>query len=158
MVSANIDDDSQTGQIILQPNHSWPWRYNLYLLYTLMGISVTLSLAFLVIGAWVVLPYSLLELIVLAACMHYCVWQCRKREVITVTENDVCIEKGVNHPSEKWKYQRHWAKFLIQKPRHSWEPAIVSIRSHGRETELGNFLNKPDKTELIRQLKRLVPR
>ena len=157
MISANIDDNSQTGQIILQPNYSWPWRYNLYLLYTLTGISLSISIGFALLGAWVVLPYCVLELVVLGACMHYCVWQCSKREVITVSEEDVRIEKGINRPSESWDYQRHWAKFLVQKPRHSWDPAIVSIRSHGKETELGSFLNKPDKTELIRQLKRVVP-
>jgi uncharacterized membrane protein len=158
MVSANIDDNSQTGQIVLKPNYSWSWRYNLYLLYTLMGISITMSIGFLLMGAWIILPYSLLELVVVAACMHYCVWQCNKREVITVSEHDVHIEKGVNKPSEIWDYHRLWAKFLVQKPRHPWDPAIVSIRSHGKETELGSFLSKPDKTELIRQLKRVVPR
>jgi uncharacterized membrane protein len=158
MVSANIDDTSQTGQIILRPNYSWSWRYNLYLLYTLTGISLSISVSFAILGAWVVLPYCVLEIAVLGACMRYCVLQCSKQEVITVSEEDVRIEKGTHRPSESWDYQRHWAKFLVQKPRHSWDPAIVSIRSHGKETELGGFLNKPDKTELIRQLKRVVPR
>jgi uncharacterized membrane protein len=72
MVIVNIDDISQTGQIILRPNYSWSWRFNLYILYTLISISLTLGIAFLVMGAWMVLPYSILELLLLLACMHYC--------------------------------------------------------------------------------------
>jgi uncharacterized membrane protein len=157
MVIANIDDNSQTGQIVLKPNYSWTWRYNLYLLYTLMGISVTLGISFLLMGAWLILGYSIIEMAVLAACMHYCVSQCSKREVITVSEHDVHIEKGTRRPSKSWDYQRLWAKFLVQHPRHPWDPAVISIRSHGKELELGSFLSKPDKYELIRQLKRVIP-
>ncbi|MFT6316904.1 MAG: putative membrane protein, partial [Candidatus Azotimanducaceae bacterium] len=35
-------------------------------------------------------------------------------------------------------------------------PDIVSIRSHGKEMEIGSFLNKPDKSQLIAHLRRVV--
>ncbi len=157
MVIVEIDDESHTGQIILQPNYSWSWQFNLYLLYTLMGISLTIGIGFLLMGAWVILPYSILEMLFLLACMYYCVLQCSKLEVITVSQHEVRIEKGFRRPSERWDYKRLWAKFLVQPPKHPWDPAIVSIRSHGNELELGSFLNRRDKQELIAQLKRVVP-
>lgn len=92
MVIVNIDDASNTGQIILRPNYSWPWRFNLYLLYTLTTISLTVGAAFLIMGAWVVLPYSILEMLFLLACMYYCLYQCSKQEVITISRHDVRIE------------------------------------------------------------------
>ncbi len=158
MVTADIDDCTRTGRIILKPNYSWSWRYNLYLLYTLTGLSVTVGIVFMAMGAWMILPYSLLELFVLGACMYYCLLQCGRQEVITVSEDQVRIERGIRKPSECWSYHRLWAKFLVQKPRHPWDPAVVSIRSHGQELELGSFLSKRDKSELIEYLKRVVPR
>ncbi|MFP6809036.1 MAG: DUF2244 domain-containing protein [Pseudomonadales bacterium] len=157
MVIVDIDDDAHTGQIVLQPNHSWSWRLNLYFLYTLMGVSLTIGVNFLFMGAWLVLPFSILEMLFLLACMYHCVLQCRRQEVITVTQYEVRIEKGMRHPSECWDYKRLWAKFLVQQPKHPWDPAIVSIRSHGQELELGSFLNRQDKIELIEHLKRVVP-
>ena len=157
MVIVNIDDISQTGQIILRPNYSWSWRFNLYILYTLISISLTIGVAFLVMGAWMVLPYSILELLFLLACMYCCLYQCSRQEVITVSRHDVRIEKGRKNPAESWAYKRLWARFLVQSPRHPWDPAIVSIRSHGHEVELGSFLSRHDKIELIEQLRRVVP-
>jgi uncharacterized membrane protein len=57
MVQAQIDDQSHTGQIILSPNASWSWKANLYVLYTLMAISLTVGIGFAIMGAWMILPY-----------------------------------------------------------------------------------------------------
>lgn len=157
MVIANIDDVSQTGQIILRPNYSWSRRLNLYLLYILMSVSLTVGTAFFIFGAWGILPYSLLEMLVLLSCLCYCRYQYSKQEVITVSQHDVRIEKGRNTPAKSWDYKRLWAKFMVASPRHPWGSTIISIRSHGREIELGSFLSRHDKIELIQQLKRIVP-
>ena len=157
MVEADINDESHTGRIILTPNASWSWRANLYLLYTLMGISMTIGIGFMLLGAWVILPYSLLEMSVLSACIYYCARQCNRQEVITVSEHEVRIQRGIRTPVESWNYHRLWTKFMVRSPRHPWDPAIVSIRSHGMELEIGSFLSRHDKSNLIEQLRRVVP-
>ena len=118
MVEAYIDDHSHTGRIVLKPNASWSWRANLYLLYTLVGISTVIGLAFLLHGAWLVLPYSMLEMSVLFACIYYCVRQCNRQEVITVSEYEVLIQRGIRRPVESWIYHRLWAHFMVKSPRH----------------------------------------
>lgn len=157
MVQTFIDDGSRTGRIILKPNASWTWRANLWLLYTLMGVSFTIAIAFLLHGAWLVLPYTTLEMTALFACLYYCVRQCHRQEVITVSEHEVHVERGYRHPEQQWHYHRLWAKFLVKKPRHPWRRVVVSIRSHGEELEIGSFLNDPDKRALVKELKRVVP-
>lgn len=157
MVEADINDESHTGRIILTPNASWSWRANLYLLYTLMGLSFTIGIAFMLMGAWVVLPYAITEMTVLAACIYYCAKQCNRQEVITVSEHEVSIETGIRRPLESRNYHRLWAKFMVRPPKHPWDPLIVSIRSHGNEQEIGSFLSRRDKSSLIEQLRRVVP-
>ena len=157
MVEADIDDQRHTGRIILKPNASWSWRANLYVLYTLMGISVSIGVGFLLMGAWLVLPYSMIEMAVLTACIVYCVRQCNRKEVITISEDEVLVQRGIYKPMEHWNYKRMWARFMVRAPRHPWDPAVVSIRSHGKELELGSFLSKRDKSALIEQLRRVVP-
>ncbi len=156
MVEADIDDSSHTGRIVLRPNASWSWRANLRFLYLLMAVSLTIGVGFLLMGAWVVLPYSLLEMSVLAACIYYCVRQCNRQEVITISEHRVQVERGVRMPSDRRDYHRIWAQFLVRPPRHPWDPEVVAIRSHGQELEIGQFLNRRDKLKLIAQLRRVV--
>ena len=70
MVVAEIDDNSRTGIIILRPNNSWSWRANVLFLSVLMGVSMSIAFGFLLAGAWVVLPFSLLEMAVVAYCIY----------------------------------------------------------------------------------------
>lgn len=157
MIDANIDDQSHTGQIVLKPNASFTWAANLYLLYTLMAVSLVIGVGFALRGAWMILPYSVFELTVLAICIYICAQNCNRQEVITVREHDVTIERGIRHPSETWNYHRLWAKFLVKPAKHPWDGQTVMITSHGNELELGSFLSRKDKIELIACLKRVVP-
>ncbi len=157
MIVTDIDDYTRTGIIILRPNHSWSWRANVLLLSTLMGVSFTIAFSFLLAGAWVILPFSILEMAVVAICIHYCVKQCARQEVITVSDYEVRIERGIRRPSEQETFQRMWAKFFVTTPKHPWDPVTLSIRSHGNESEIGSFLNRRDKNNLVHQIKRLVP-
>lgn len=157
MIQAEIDDRSRTGRIILQPNASWSWRANLFLLYTLMAVSFTIAIAFLMDGAWLILPYSGLEMAAVGLGIYYCVRKCNLQEVITVSEHEVLIQRGIRAPEEQWHYHRVWARFLVKRPSHPWRRTVIAIRSHGNELEIGSFLNDPDKTALIDQLKRVVP-
>lgn len=156
MVDANIDERSRTARIILTPNRSWSWRANLYILYTLTAVSMSIAVGFALMGAWMILPWSAFEMLVLLSCLWYCAAQCSRQEVITISEHEVLIERGIREPEERSVYHRIWSRFLVRKPRHPWDPAVVSIRSHGQEQEIGSFLNKEDKSRLIDHLQQVV--
>ena len=157
MIDTDIDDQTHTGSIVLRPNASFTWQANLYVLYFLMSVSLTIGIGFAFMGAWMILPYSLLEIAVLTICIYLCVQKCNRQEVITVKEHEVTIAKGIRNPSEIWHYQRLWAKFLVKPAPHPWEDQKVSIRSHGKELELGSFLTRREKNSLVAHLKRIVP-
>ena len=157
MVVTDINETSRTGTIILRPNHSWSWRANVLFLSVLMGLSMTIALGFLLAGAWVILPFSILEMTAVALCIHYCVKQCKRQEVITISDYEVKIEQGIEGPSNVRTFIRVWATWHVQKPRHPWDPASLVIRSHGQEMEIGSFLNRRDKTDLVSQLKKVTP-
>jgi uncharacterized membrane protein len=157
MVVTDIDETSRTGTIILRPNHSWSWRANVLFLSVLMVVSMTIAIGFLFAGAWVILPFSILEMTVVAFCIHYSVKQCKRQEVITISDYEVKIEQGIRGPSHVQTFIRMWATWFVHKPRHPWDPVSLVIRSHGQELEIGSFLNRRDKTDLVSQLKKVTP-
>ena len=108
MIESHINED-YTGTIVLRPNQSWTWRYNLYLLYTLLTVSIIMGVFFIYVGAWVILPFSLLELSVLLACMYYCLRRAQRQEVIRVTAGHVTIEQGRREPEATKQFIRFWA-------------------------------------------------
>ena len=156
MVEADINETTLTGQIILRPNKSWTWQANLNFLYALFGLTFSLAISFALMGAWLVLLYSIMELAVVYWSIYLCCHWCNREEVITISEHHVVIEKSQRKPQVAMQYQRCWAKFMIRAPRHPWDPAHISIRSHGRETTLGGFLNRNDADVLKGLLKRVT--
>ena len=92
MILTDIDDMRHTGVIVLRPNNSWSWRANVLFLTAFMVLSLVISTGFLMAGAWVILPFSLLEIIIVGSCIYYSVNQCSRQEVITVTDHEVKIE------------------------------------------------------------------
>ena len=156
MVVTDINDTSRTGTIILRPNHSWSWRANVLFLSILMAVSMTIAIGFLLAGAWVVLLFSVIEMTVVALCIHHCVKQCTRQEVITISDFEVKIQQGIKKPSREQTFTRMWAKWFVQKPRHPWDPVSLVIRSRGEELEIGSFLNRSDKRDLVSELKRVT--
>ncbi|MFT7685747.1 MAG: putative membrane protein [Candidatus Azotimanducaceae bacterium] len=156
MIRSEINPETQTGQIVLRPNFSMTWRGNLYFLCGLSCLSLVIGLGFLVNGAWLVLPYSILEMLILAICLYSCVRKCYQQEIITLFTDEVIVEKGRFSAQERWAYPRFWSKFLVKTSKHPWQPKQVTLRSHGNEIELGSFLNEKDKTLLIEELKNVV--
>ncbi len=156
VVEADINEITLTGQIILRPNKSSTWQANLNFLYALCGLTFALAVGFALMGGWLVLLYAILELAIVYWSIYLCCHWCNREEVITISEHDVVIEKNKQRPSEQMHYQRIWSKFMIRAPRHPWDPASISIRSHGRETVLGSFLNRSDAVILTRLLKHVT--
>jgi len=79
-----------------------------------------------------------------------------KTEIITFDESSVVVEHGCYHAEKTWKYHRVWAKIFVKKPVKRGYPKQIYIRSHGKELELGAFLNKKDKEILIKDLKHII--
>jgi uncharacterized membrane protein len=157
MVVTDINETNRTGTIILRPNHSWSWQANVLFLSFLMAVSMIIAFGFLFVGAWVILPFSILEMTVVALCIHHCVKQCKRQEVITISDYEVKVERGIKGPSQIQTFIRTWATWRVHKPRHPWDPVSLAIRSHGQELEIGSFLNRRDKTYLVSQLKKVTP-
>lgn len=156
MVTCNFAPCSQDGTILLQPNNSMSWRINLLLFGAMTVLSITIAIGFFLAGAGVILPFSLLELIALFIGMYYCLWQRQRKELIIFARHHVTVQKGFYRPLITHRYHRLWCQLIIRHPTHSWNTPAILLRSHGKELELGSFLNQQDKTILIERLENLL--
>ncbi len=158
MVSASFDTRSRIGRIILTPNRSWSWRANLLFLSTFSLVCLVIGTAFVLQGLWLVLPFSLLEAALVAMAFYYCSRRSYRQEVLTFSEDELLIERGIRRPTQRRVFKRLFARVFVRRPRHPWYPTRVAVRSHGQEVEIGEFLNPEDKDLLIRELRQMVER
>ena len=156
MVKAEFDSECQTGQIILQPNHSWTWRANLYFLATLFVVSIAISIGFLVLGYWLILPFAGLEMLALSAAIYYCVRKTHRQEVLRFSRDEVVIETGVNKIEEEHRFQRFFTRVLVEGPRGAQRTQRIALAEREKNIEVGEFLGDEEKKTLVRELRQMI--
>ncbi len=158
MIAAQFDESDRIGRIVLRPNRSWTWRSNTYFLFTLTTVSAIVASWFTLRGLWVVLPFSVLEMSVLAACLYYCVRRTHQQEVLTFSVDELVIEKGHQKPERTYHFSRFFARFLVEPAKHRWYEPRIAVQSRGERVEIGRFLTADEKANLVNQLRVMVNR
>ncbi len=156
MVETSINRETGSATIVLKPNNSSSWQFNMRIVTSLALIAFLMSGYFALHGLWLIFPFGVFEIGFVFICLYLRMRANIKTEVITFDESTVLVERGHYHAEKSWRYQRLWAKVFVKQPAVRGYPKRVFLRSHGKELELGSFLNKKDKEILIKDLKDVV--
>ena len=156
MVKTSTDLNTGRSTIVLRPNNSASWQFNLIIVSSLAFITFCIAIFYALQGLWLIFPFAGLEISGLFICLYLRLRANSKTEVITFDDTTVIVERGHEHAEQSWKYHRMWAKIFVQRPIARGHQKQVFIRSHGKQLELGSFLNKHDKDALIKDLKTVV--
>ena len=156
MVETSTDTDTGLSTIVLRPNNSSSWQFNMVIVSSLAFIAFCISTFFALQGIWLVFIFAGLEVSALLICLYLRLRANIRIEVITFDEDTVIIEQGRYHAEKSWKYHRLWSKILVKRPGTYGRQKQIFIRSHGKELELGSFLNKQDKDILVQNLKSVI--
>ena len=143
---------------IIAPNQSMSWSELLLVYSGIAGITLAIAIYFWVRGLTLVLPFSGLELLALGAALYVTAWRGGAREVITITDDTVCVELGRKQPLHRYDFQRYWTRIALQRSWVAWYPSKLLIYSHGREIEVGKFLNEQERMGLAEVLKSAISR
>jgi uncharacterized membrane protein len=114
----------------------------------LLGI----GMLFAIYGYWPVLPFAGLEVVVLGAAFYLCLSRSQIREVVTVNDDRVMVEKGRRQPEQHWECPRAWARVIMERPPFAWYPSRLSVVFQGRRVEIGRFLSEVDRQSLAAEL------
>jgi len=111
---------------------------------------------FAALGLWLVLPFSGAEWLLLAYGFWFSFRSAAVREVITITEAAVLVEKGRGKPEECYRFQRAWVSLDWVKPEIKGHPSRLSFRLHGKAIEVGRFLVESEREALARELRQIL--
>jgi uncharacterized membrane protein len=135
--------------IIARPNQSASWRANLLLLFALSLPVLAIAVIFALLGAWLILPFAGAEMLALGAGLHYANRKQQFQQVITVSEDSVCIDQGRRTPSERWEFSRQNSGLTITNEQHPWDGPALCVHDRNDRVTLGDFLNREDSLELM---------
>jgi uncharacterized membrane protein len=119
------------------------------------GASLALGVAFVVAGAWPVLPWSLVEVSVLGVAFAYLDRRARDWERLTVQGDSVVVERMRGGRLVRSEWSRYWLRVETQ-PAHEGGPMRVLLRSGREACEFGEELSVEARGEVVTRLRRLL--
>jgi uncharacterized membrane protein len=121
----------------------------------LVGLGVFLiAIRFVLLGAWVILPFAVLEISLLAAGFWLYERASRYRETVQLTRDSFSItQEGVNG-RRTWCFNPHWVRVNLLLDPNEWYPSKLLIKAHGQQIEIGACLTDLERQELSQAIKK----
>ena len=134
--------------IVASPNQSATWGANVVVLLALSVPVLGIAVFFALLGAWLILPFAGLELLALAAALYRVNCKQQYRQVITVSADSVCIDKGYRTLQQHWDLARQSSGLTITTQDHPWDGPQLCVHDRNVCITLGEFLNREDSLKL----------
>jgi uncharacterized membrane protein len=131
----------------------WRWR----LFGSLCGVSFGLALGFAAFGAWLVLPYSALEMAVLFVAFLWIDRHASDWERVTVCGDRVIVEREQGGVQSRREFNRYWTRVETEEAAYGGI-ARLCLRSAGQSEAFGAELSAADRGAAARDLRRVLAR
>ena len=142
--------------IVLMPNSSLPFRQAIIFFVGISVVSLSVALLFYFMGLWLILPFSGIELLLLGYCLVITMKKCGVREVITISDKVIRVERGSKKAESKSELPLGWVRVELEKPKYKGYPKNLVLSSHGKKIEVGRFLVESEREKLAIQLKKML--
>jgi uncharacterized membrane protein len=144
------------AHIVLRGNASLSARAALCVFLGLAASAALIGLLLAIGGAWPVIPFLGLELVVVGAVFCRMCRRARDCEVLAFEDDRLHIIQHCGNSECRHEFQRYWARVTLDPVRDGWYPPRLVVRSHGREVEIGASLNEDQRTELAQRLRQVL--
>ena len=142
-------------QCITKPNASASTESVLKLLLSLVVLSGLIAMGFFHIGAWMVLPFAGLELVLVVLAFVVVLRHRGDYEKITFVENHVEIEQSVLGKIKLARFQCYWTRVTLREGEGG--KTSLWIGSHNEEVEFGrDTMDNVQREQVAFHLKRML--
>lgn len=152
MISVLADADSDRVSIWLQADRALGWTQTLCHLRVHLLFTLSLGTAFLYLGFWPIAVYLLLASGLLATGSWCAQQRLAWRECITITREQIRLQRGRRQPQQEQCCARGCARLRILRGATPWHEPTVMLDCAGRCWELGHDLGASERRRLVRLL------
>jgi uncharacterized membrane protein len=135
---------------VLEPHRSLSRGGFILLMVAFGGVSFIAGIVFLVIGAWPVLGFFGLDVLLIYIAFRLNYRSGRMREAVRLTDTLTIRRVHPNGRVQQWSFEPYWVRIEMDDPPEHWSQLTLS--SHGRSLTFGAFLTAEERLELARAL------
>lgn len=142
-------------EIIARPNCSLSRQGRIYAVLAVSIFSFMISIFFCFFGAWMVLPFTGLECMAVAAAFYYMQCHSKDFESITIKDSELTIQKRSYKSHTHLSFNRYWAKVYLQALPNGHHALMVG--SHGKDVSFGSrYMDDEQRMQAAKDLKQYV--
>lgn len=141
--------------VILRPNRSLSWKQAKLVVLFISCFCLTIAIAWMLLGAWLILPFAGLEVTVLAIVMYFVAQATHSTQVLHLNEKHISIQKGKKRPETSTLFERENTVVKEYPGRHPEDAMLLVLKDDRRSYPIAEFLNLSEQEQLISVLKKL---
>jgi uncharacterized membrane protein len=142
---------------VLHPNRSLGGRGFVLLMAALAAVSFAGGVAFVSAGAWPVMGFLGLDVLLIYLAFRVSYRSGRLVETVRLTDQALEVRRiDAYGRAAAWRVPPNWAKIEVDNPGE--HDCRVILRSHGESLVLGAFLSPPERKELAEALRAALAR
>jgi uncharacterized membrane protein len=145
-------EEPRSFVLVARRNSSLSARGRKVVLGSFFVVALAIYLAFALHGAWLILPFTGMELAVLYLAFRAMAQRAGDFESISIAGDRVLIEQWERGRVNRHEFSRYWARVVFE-PSVPGKGNVLAVRSHGREIEFGRHLTDQQRWEVARTLK-----
>jgi uncharacterized membrane protein len=152
-----VNDNAPTSRfsIVLRPHRSASARAINIVVLWVGGFSLLVGLGFFLAGAWPVVGFLGLEVLLLYGALRLSLGRGRAVEIIDLTD-DILTISHTDHWGKRrtWSFQPHWLWVEIEETPGRQDRLM--LRSHGQALAIAGFLTARERRDLADALRRAL--
>jgi uncharacterized membrane protein len=152
MVRSDVQYGSRDTVLIVESNRNLTWQESKVLFLFLASCIACVSLFFASLGAWLVLPFTGLEILIVGGAIYAQSCCAHRRQVIRVDHSRIEIHDPRKNRLLK-TFPKAWSKVIQIHDSAGWYPSRLLIGSHGEFVEIGRDLIEDERELLANQLR-----
>jgi len=149
--ASGVDEGVPELDLLIRPNRSLPPQGIALVFAGIAFVCTTVAVAWATAGAWLVLPFFGLEIVVAGAALWTLHRAAGDFEQFVIRGDRLVVTRCAARTVSTHEFQASWAR-LVERDK-GWSERRLLIRSHGRELEIGAALDAEGRQALARQLR-----
>ncbi|MDJ0807666.1 MAG: DUF2244 domain-containing protein [Gammaproteobacteria bacterium] len=137
---------------MIEPNRQLSWKTTKRVFLALALCLGGVAWYFTSLGAWLVIPFTGLELLLIGLGLYLHCCHSHQQQVIQIDAESVSICDG-RLGAQQASFPRAWAKIIQTRDPKGWYPSRLFIGSHGQFVEIGKFLIEGERDTLADNLR-----
>jgi uncharacterized membrane protein len=119
---------------------------------SLCVVSFALAGLFAAMGAWLIWPYSVLEMVVVYAAFRYVDRRARDWERLTISGDEVIVECSEGRKLARHVFSRYWVSLALA-PAGPGQQSRLVLSQSGQSVQFGAFMTADELAQVARDIR-----